>query len=184
MQRLAVVCVPLMALVGATTWTMYLSRRRGTMHSFRTVARSGGSTWISKACNKDRPLQTIKARFLYLQYLSSDPRKDGILIPFPYRICVQTVPQGESYNFIGTLRGDSLQQGVVASPLLWKLLRVTIVFFILLGIGSGHVREEFLFLIPFDLFTSDSESPFGRRCVNKFGVNILEGSLMGSKGKL
>lgn len=106
-----------MALVGATTWTMYLSRRRGTMHSFRTVARSGGSTRISKACNKDRPLQTIKARFLYLQYLSSDPRKDGILIPFPYRICVQTVPQGESYNFIGTLRGDSLQQGVVASSL-------------------------------------------------------------------
>lgn len=110
-----------------------------------TVARSGGSARISKACNKDRPLQTIKARlpFLYLEYLSSDPSEKT---EYPYRICVRIVPQGESYNFIGPLRGDSFQQGVVASPLKLLPTWVTSIFY-LVGIESEHVREEFLRLI-------------------------------------
>lgn len=146
-----------------------------------TVARSGGSARISKACNKDRPLQTIKARlpFLYLEYLSSDP-SEKTEYPFLIGYVYEPFPRANRIISLDPYVAIHSNKGLL--PLLCPT--------------STHVSHEYFLscwnrigtcsggISLFDL--SASESPFGRRCVtwNKFGVNILEGSLMGSKGKL
>lgn len=119
MQRLAVVCVPLMALVQATTWTMYLSRRRGTIHSLERWRALAGYPKHATKIARSTPLRLVCHSFTSTIYLPILARKDGILIPyFLIRMCVRTVPQGESYNFIGTWRFVR----VVASPLKFLLL--------------------------------------------------------------
>lgn len=105
MQRLAVVCVPLMALVQATTWTMYLSRRRGTIHSLERWRALAGYPKHATKIARSTPLRLVCHSFTSTIYLPILARKDGILIPyFLIRMCVRTVPQGESYNFIGMWR--------------------------------------------------------------------------------
>ena len=158
-----------MALVQATTWTMYLSRRRGTIHSLERWRALAGYPKHATKIARSTPLRLVCHSFTSTIYLPILARKDGILIPyFLIRMCVRTVPQGESYNFIGTWRFVR----VVASPLKFLLL-FPWVFFCILGIGS---ELRFWFWEPFWETV--------RVTWNKFGVNILEGSLMGSKGKL
>lgn len=172
-----------MALVQATTWTMYLSRRRGTIHSLERWRALAGYPKHATKIARSTPLRLVCHSFTSTIYLPILARKDGILIPyFLIRMCVRTVPQGESYNFIGTWRFVQ----VVASSLKLLLL-FPWVFFCILGIGSEHVREEFLSLSLVWSLRFRFWEPFWetvRVTWNKFGVNILEGSLMGSKGKL
>lgn len=95
MQRLAVVCVPLMALVQATTWTMYLSRRRGTIHSLERWRALAGYPKHATKIARSTPLRLVCHSFTSTIYLPILARKDGILIPyFLIRMCVRTVPPG------------------------------------------------------------------------------------------
>lgn len=138
-----------MALVGATTWTMYLSR---TMHSFGTVARSGGSTRITRAWNKDRAVQTIKPRlpFLYLEYLSFDPSEKTECLS---DMCANRSPKANRIISLEPYVAIHSTRGVVASPV--KHLSVmSRVFFNLWnwitcsgGISLSDPRSISLFLI-------------------------------------
>lgn len=107
-----------------------------------TVARSGGSARISKACNKDRPLQTIKARlpFLYLEYLSSDP-SEKTEYPFLIGYVYESFPRAN--RIISLDPYDSFQQGVVASPLSNFYPRESRVFFILLESNRSMFGRNF-----------------------------------------
>lgn len=141
-----------MALVGATTWTMYLSRRRGTMHSlerWRALAARLGYPKHATKIARSRPLRLVCHSFtssIYLPILAKRRNIRSLSDMCTNRSPGRIVPQGESYNFIGPLRGDSFQQGVVASPLKLLPTWVTSIFY-LVGIESEHVREEFLRLI-------------------------------------
>lgn len=156
MQRLAVVCVPLMALVGATTWTMYLSRRRGTMHSlerWRALAARLGYPKHATKIARSRPLRLVCHSFTSSIYLPILAKRRNILIGYVY----------ESFPRANRIISLDPYVAIHSNKELLPLLCPT----------STHVSHEYFLscwnrigacsggISPFDL--SASESPFGRR---------------------
>lgn len=108
-----------------------------------TVARSGGSARISKACNKDRPLQTIKARlpFLYLEYLSSDP-SEKTEYPFLIGYVYESFPRANRIISLDPYVAIHSNKGLL--PLLWNFYpRESRVFFILLESNRSMFGRNF-----------------------------------------
>ena len=155
-----------MALVQATTWTMYLSRRRGTIHSLERWRALAGYPKHATKIARSTPLRLVCHSFTSTIYLPILARKDGILIPyFLIRMCVRTVPQGESYNFIGMWRFVPTTGCCLSSETSTSISVSHEYFFVFLESDRNTFGRNFSLFLTFDLFASDSESPFGRRCV-------------------